>query len=702
MISEETIRQWWDLFRGDRLTEIRVLESNKKNWSGYFTDVETMLMSLRSMESFGIYSPINSIKEGCYGRTQKDKMVMNAKSTTSDSDIEGRDIVLIDLDPKRPSDTNSNEEEKTSALMKCREIFKFLRNQGFSDPVVADSANGYHLYYKVGLANTQDNTELVKRFLQALDMIFSDDKVDVDTSVFNASRIAKVIGTSSNKGTNTEDRPQRMSRFVSVPEEWRTNDKEYIEKVASLLPVPETPSKFNGYSTEKFDIEGFISKHGIKVARRQRFSAGEKLILEECPFDGNHKAPDSAIFVLNSGAIGFKCLHNSCSQYTWRDVRLLFEPDAYDKKTYGEFRQRQQYNDRTIKDAPVVVEKESNEKGKKWLQMTDIAWVDPNTLPSIPTGITELDRVTTGLILGDVTVISGLSGSGKTSIIDFIALNAIQRGYKVAVWSGELQDFRFQSWIDQIAAGKNYTRQRAGYSNLWYAPKMTCDKINNWLNGKLWLYNNNYGQKWSQIFSDIKECVRENGTQLLVVDNLMALQLDYYHGEKNDRQSGFINDLKNFAKQSKIHVILVCHPRKEQSFQLLRKESISGTADLTNLADNVFICHRVGNDFRKRATDFYGDTYVTEFLSHEWDEAVEICKNRSQGVQDKLIGLLYEVESRRYKNDRAEHILYGWQEETQTKIEYTAPVDDTPFKDVDFLGPNNEFNDFNDLEDLPV
>lgn len=64
--------------------------------------------------------------------------------------------------------------------------------------------------------------------------------------------------------------------------------------------------------------------------------------------------------------------------------------------------------------------------------------------------------------MGDVTVLSGLSGSGKTSWIDCVVLNAVQRGYKVGIWSGELQDFRFQSWIDQISAGKNYVCKKRG------------------------------------------------------------------------------------------------------------------------------------------------------------------------------------------------------------------------------------------------
>ena len=148
----------------------------------------------------------------------------------------------------------------------------------------------------------------------------------------------------------------------------------------------------------------------------------------------------------------------------------------------------------------------------------------------------------------------------------------------------------------------------------------------------------------------------------------MAMNIDCYDGEKNDKQSMFIKDFKNFCKRENIHGILVCHPRKEQSFQLLRKESIAGTADLTNLCDNLFINHRVGNDFERRAKDFFGENKVLEFMG--FDLVMEVCKNRSFGVVDFLIGLYYEPETRRIKNDVAENIVYGWQEQpVQTTIE---------------------------------
>lgn len=667
MIDEKSIRLWWDIFKKDfPLTEVRILGQGK-TFSGYFTDVEKMLNSLVGYDGFGIYATINEVVPSCYGRSQHDVIIQKPKSTTNDGDIEHRRWILLDFDPQRPSDTNATDEEIKLAEGKMRRVYRFLRDEGFNQPVVAFSGNGYHLYYSVEAGNDVETTETVKDFLNALDMLFSDEYVKVDTSVFNASRIAKIIGTTSNKGSNTEERPQRMSGFIFVPEAIEKTDWAFVKKVADMLPKVERPSRYNGYSTERFDIEGFIQKHGIQIAKRSRFGGGEKLVLAECPFDPNHKAPDAAIFVMDNGAIGFRCLHNSCQHYTWRDVRLHYDPQAYDRRDYEEFSRKRSYYGR-VNPQPVEPVKE-DERGKKWLNMEDIRWIDPSSYVSIPSGIEALDNKIAGFTLGDVTVMSGLSGAGKTTLLDHFILSAVQRGYKAAAYSGELQGFRFQQWLDQMAAGKAFVKQKPGFDGLYYAPKMVADKVNAWLGGKFFLYNNDYGNKWSLLYEDIRECVEKNGVQIVFVDNLMTIDLDNMEGEKNDRQSRFINNLKEFAKRSNIHIVLVCHPRKEQSFQLLRKESIAGTADLTNLADNLIISHRVGKDFERRAKDFFGEVKVAELM--EYNLVLEVAKNRSFGVVDYLIGLYYEPESRRVKNSMTESIVYGWNDEP-TQVEITT------------------------------
>ncbi len=691
MIDEQTIRQWFYLFKGEgKLTEIRLLAkkgSYSKTLSGYFTDVETMLAQLRPYADagYGIYATLNAVKEACYGRDQHDALLPNPV-TTGDGDIAGRDFILVDIDPKRASGTNATDIEKKRAQGIANRVYHYLANGGFSRPVVADSANGVHLYYRVQLANSEDNKNLVRNFLAALSMMFSDEYADIDVTVFNASRIVKVIGTSSNKGANTADRPRRMSRFVYVPESFNITERAYFEKVAAELPKVEKPSPGNNFATESFDIDAFIRQHGIAVHSRSRFGGGEKIVLEECPFDSSHKHPDAAIFRMDSGAIGFKCLHNSCSHYTWKDVRLHFDPNAYDRRDRYEFDARRRYYS-PVPQLPEPSAPETEDKGKKWLQMSEIKYVDPSGLPHVPTGITRLDNRIMGLMMGDLTIVTGLTGSGKTVLIDNIILNIVQRGFKAAVWSGELQDFRFQSWIDQIAAGRNNTIAKAGYTDLYFATRDVCEKVNRWLDGKLFLYNNDYGNKWSQLFNDIKEVVAGEKVKVVILDNLMALSLTY-SGEKNDRQTQFVNDLKNWCKGSNVHCILVCHPRKEQSFQLLRAESVAGSGDLVNFCDNLFIVHRVGRDFTKRARDFF-DTGTVEDMER-YDNVLEVCKNRSTGVKDLLVGLYYEKESRRMKNEAAEYVHYGWEGETQRYNDFLDSL----------LHANDEFDRNDDMPEF--
>lgn len=697
-MNEITIRQWYDTFKsGEELVEVRIVDNAyKRTYSGYFTDVDTLLNEIRKYDNCNIYFTLNAINPACYDREQHDRIVTKPKSTTSDNDIVGRDWILIDIDTKKPSDTNSTDEEKEMAKEVVNNVFKFLRDEGFEKPVVCDSGNGFHLLYKIAMKNSNENTTICKEFLQVLDMLFSNPNVEIDCTTYNASRVCKLYGTFSRKGSNTKKRPQRESKILRIPDEIKITPNEYFAKVAAMLPKPEQPSKSNYYSNEKFDLEAFLNKHHIAVRNIVRTSSFTKYILDECPFNSSHRAPDSAIFEMSNGGLGFKCLHSSCSQYTWKDFRLKFEPDAYDHKEYQRHEHKMQYYSSQKKE-PFVPKKEDSAKGKKWLAMTDVQYVDMSKMASIPTGYKELDKKIIGLLLGDVTVLSGGSGAGKSSWIDCVALNAIQRGYKVGIWSGELQDFRFQSWINQIAAGKNYVCKREGFENYYYAPKNISNQISNWLEGKLFLYNNNYGSKWQQLFADVKELVDKEGVQLIVLDNLMALQIDNYEGDKYTQQTKFINDLKEYAKAKNVHVLLVCHPRKEGIF--LRKESISGTADLTNLADSVFIIHRIGKDFEQRAGEFFGKDKVLPYL--KYNSVIEVCKNRSMGVIDLLVGMYYEVESRRLKNEISENIVYGWQEQpAQLTFEPTPESDVSDLQDI-YDNMSNQLPFGNELQELP-
>ena len=108
-MNELEIRRFLDVIHPDNdLFEIRIIDG-KRNYSGYFTNSEMAYNYIKSFNQGNIYVVLNQIKTACYGRAQRDTLIQNPKSTTSDSDILARKWVLIDIDPKRPSDCNAEQ-----------------------------------------------------------------------------------------------------------------------------------------------------------------------------------------------------------------------------------------------------------------------------------------------------------------------------------------------------------------------------------------------------------------------------------------------------------------------------------------------------------------------------------------------------------------------------------------------------------------
>lgn len=79
-------------------------------------------------------------------------------------------------------------------------------------PAFGSSGNGIHLLYRIDLANDDEAKQLVRNVLKIINEKFSDETVEIDTSVSNASRVVRLYGTTNRKGDNTEERPQRLSQ----------------------------------------------------------------------------------------------------------------------------------------------------------------------------------------------------------------------------------------------------------------------------------------------------------------------------------------------------------------------------------------------------------------------------------------------------------------------------------------------------------
>lgn len=650
-MNENHIRYAIELLRQENeLFEVRVL-TPRTNFSGYFKSADILLSELAKLPNGNIYIAINKINDACYSREQHNKFIEKPKNTTSDNDIERRTWILIDVDPKRSSGVSSSDKEKEYSKETVNKIFSFLRNFGFSEPIICDSGNGYHLLYKIDIENSASNTELIKKFLLVLDMYFTTKYSDIDKTVYNASRITKLYGTISRKGNSSDERPHRISSILRVPANIKETPIELLNKVVDLYPKPEKPTYQNNYGKDRFDLDDFITKHGIQVKEKSTFEGGTKYILDHCLFDESHKNKDAAIILTTDGKIGYKCFHSSCSQYQWKNVREKFEPNAYNNT--NEYISKRFVNNNT----KIEPQNKVDIKGDKFFNFTDIKTKDRSQIVTIKSGFTELDRKMIGFNKGEITLWSGKNGSAKSTIVNQVALNAVNLGFKGIIFSGELPGFKMKQWIHLQCAGRQFVTPTQ-YENVYYVKDMVSRKIDTWLQNKLYLYNNEYGNNFEQLICDIEDFIDKNSIDFIVLDNLMALDLLTLEGDKYQQQTKFINRLCTFVKNKNVHLHIVAHPRKNTGF--LRKDDISGTADLTNAVDNVIICHRNNNDYKRAVSDFFGKEIAFSLTIH--DNYIEVCKNRDMGVIDRMIGLYFEKESKRLLNEQFENIVYGWQD----------------------------------------
>ena len=213
----EILRTVQILRRPGEVAEIRAF-SGRGTTSGYFNDYRELAKCVAELDDRGyqVYMTLNPVVPALLARSEN-RLEPRPKATTTDADIAKRVWLPVDLDPVRPSGISASDSEKEVVALRAFEIRGYLAEKGWSEPLEADSGNGAHLLYRVALPNDRESLELVKGVLTALDFIFSDSMVSVDTGVANAARIWKLYGTVARKGDSTKDRPHRRSRLLRVP-----------------------------------------------------------------------------------------------------------------------------------------------------------------------------------------------------------------------------------------------------------------------------------------------------------------------------------------------------------------------------------------------------------------------------------------------------------------------------------------------------
>jgi phage/plasmid-associated DNA primase len=315
------------------IVELRAFEMNgprKTVWSGYFSDPAVLIKAIESIEDRceGVYVTFNPLHDAIFSRrANRIKAVSDRDPSTADLDVARRAWLAIDIDPQRPSGVSATDDEHEAAHLLARRIMRDLCDLGWPEPILIDSGNGAHLYYKISMRNSSDSTKLVQTILKTLDVMFGGGSCHVDKTVYNAARIMRLPGTWARKGDSTPDRPHRVSRLLSVPEELKVVSEQVQKKLIAFLPRTDSDPPVRAHMRAGWveNLAQWLSLHGIGFESRT-WNGGTLYRLDECPYSGGHK--DGAYVIqFPNGAIHAGCHHNSCGggRQRWKELRERYD-----------------------------------------------------------------------------------------------------------------------------------------------------------------------------------------------------------------------------------------------------------------------------------------------------------------------------------------------------------------------------------------
>lgn len=178
---------------------------------------------------------------------------------------------------------------------------------------------------------------------------------------------------------------------------------------------------------------------------------------------------------------------------------------------------------------------------------------------------------------GELTIITGFSGSGKSLVWSQMLASDLAAGQPCCIASLEISPTKT---LDVLV------RQLLGFTPTEEKPWRDAFA---WMSGKVWMFDSDRSTP-AEIFTAFAYAARRYGVKRFVIDSLL------FCVEKEDdfnEQKKFVLACKAFAAAHRVHLFLVCHSRKKDDENVRAgKFDVRGGAALTDAAFNGFTIWR--------------------------------------------------------------------------------------------------------------
>lgn len=210
-----------------------------------------------------------------------------------------------------------------------------------------------------------------------------------------------------------------------------------------------------------------------------------------------------------------------------------------------------------------------------------------------------LDGIELNQRLGELTIWSGYSGSGKTTILNQNILHTMANSnHKVCYASFEQTKEELELLCVQQMFGR-FTNER-------------IDRSLDWLSDKMFWYNYGNPVSVNHMFDAFLYAMRRYGCDVFVVDNLVTSGVSE---DDKDAVMNFVNKLKSFCKENNVSIHLVAHSRKSQQddneSKVPGKHTVRGHSSITDVCMNGLTVWRNPNPVEAREPEMPYDGLIT-------------------------------------------------------------------------------------------
>lgn len=536
--------------------------------------------------------------------------------------ITKREWLVVDIDTVREKNQNATDQELEKAFEVADAIrsFTLLRDHysPWQDPLIALSGNGVHLLYRCDLENSQEHNNLVKEWYSLLDKRFSTDDAKIDVSMASIAQLTKLYGTKSRKSPQEQGRPWRKTclkkeYYDPMTQEYIWGKEEDMKKIIDFNKLNEMVNDLRT-DLEKVTYHFEWLKNWCEEHKLEYRETTTGVMFKNCPFYPEHQQ-EYCSGVMCDRAVSidkflFHCFGNHCKDeqgkqlHTWKELRALVE----NGEVAQEVAQEETTNNNTELPAPIDLTDESIVAKKEY-------WA---------TNITTLDdALGGGFARGELGIVTGFSGGGKTTFLHQMVANYIAQGHSVGYWQGDRSSKEVKANFIQIGMSEEDMRKINFYSR--YQHNLTIEQL-------------------TQIAGMY---------EVFVMDSFSAFQSSVGGDYLVTQQ--VVDNLSSVTKEKNNIILAVAHQGTHDG--LCHQEKIASAKEIKQKADVIVAVERYDESFARKVlfqlgkeSDFYSNLLIYSKSQQGNPHAfISIFKNQTEGELMR-IPLLFEKEKKLFKN----------------------------------------------------